>query len=1016
MNLARPFIQRPVMTTFLMLALLLAGISAFFKLPVTDLPSVEYPYIEVSAGYIGASSDKILHKVTRPLEEELSHVGGLQELSSTSTPGRSQIQLSFGLDSDMDRALRDVQAAINRAQAFLPEELSPRPSYSLHESNQEPIMYVALSSDQMNVQQMYTMASDFILPRLGRIEGIAQVALLGTHDSIWVQIHPELMASHHVGFDQILDALDQSTTQIPLGTIQTNHRRLSIEMITGANCIKDLSNLVVGPHGVHLRDIADIVEKPLYEQAFQLVTTKSSIPTVILRIQKLGGANTVAISKQAQNVLEDIKKQLPPSVNLTLWFDKAVWIQESLTDVAKALFLAFALVVVVIYVSLGRWMQAWITALALPLSLMATFAIMQPLGFNLDLLSLLALALSVGFIVDDAIVVVENIVRQQELGLSSYAASLKGAKQIGFTILSITLSLVAVFIPLLFMSGINGRLLREFSMTLAISILVSGVLSLTFIPMLSARFLPHLGSPTRLQINVNHFYALLAQWYGESLQKVLIFKKTMAGSAVLGMLACGFLFTRLPVNLVPSEDRGFLFAYIALQAGTAPHITHAHQLELEKIVQDQKGIDNFLSMHFDDGILYIIRLKDAAKRPDQEIIRGNLRRSLNQIPGIEAFVRPYSLINLGFDFGQGSEYKYMIRSQEFADVRLAADKLAEKLRQDPSFEFVRTSTSHDTPMLAMEVDESLAKRFGVTNKQIQQLLQFAYGQQFAGSFFHEGRDHHIYMELAPAYQNYRDAPNKLYLHTSNGATIPLRSIVNWKEQLGPADLQRRDKLAMASVEFSLASGVDAVDSMAKVQAIAATLLPSHTMGGFSRSAELLSSTMQDTLWLLLAASLVMYIVLGILYESFIHPLTILSSIPLAGLGGVMTLLIFGEPLSLFSAVGFLLLIGIVKKNGIMIIDYALQAQQEGISHSLAIKQACLVRFRPIMMTTLAAVAGALPLALGLGSSAQMLRGLGLVIVGGLLFSQLLTLYVTPALFLCFDQFSSKKENTKPIHS
>ncbi len=1014
MNLSSPFIHRPVMTTFIMLTLIIAGYLAFLKLPVSDLPTIEHPKINISAGYVGANAETVMNLVTIPLEKELVHVKGVKEIASTSSPGHSSIGLSFDLDQNMDQAIRDVQSALNRADHHLPTGIDPRPSFKLQEDNQDPIIYLILTGERAKISELRGYADAYILPRFNRIPGVSNVKIFGLRKELWLKLNPELMAMRQIAFDQVVDTIKEFTEQAPLGSIQTGNKSLSIELSGTVKEASRLENLKIGSTSVRIKEIGMFTDKSDEEFRFNFVTQELTTPALILAIQKVNDANTVAISDAVRESLQSLEKELPSSVHLKLWLDKAVWIKESILDVEWSLLIAFILVILVIFLSLGRILEALIVSAALPLSLIGTFTIMYLCHFTLDLLSLLALTLSVGFVVDDAIVVLENIVRHQEEGSPPLKASLEGSKQIGFTILSMTVSLVAVFIPILFMEGMNGRLFREFSITLAVAILMSGFISLTLTPMLCSRFLSLHKKNSSLQNGVKRANQWFVQKYSMTLKWCLRFRKTVLFCALLIMGIAIPLFNQLTVQLIPSEDRGFLFTSVSLPSGLSKSESKSFQEKLESLIKENPSVDNFLAVTFDQNLLFVIRLHPLDQRKPQAEVIKELQAVLDSVPGIRTHIQGYQLLNLDLNFGSSGQYRYLIRGLDFNDVEKAAQELTEAFKALPIVSFAEHSLKSDAPKLVVHFNHELAHVLGISKKQVEKLLQQAYGQGKIGSIQKAVDQEDIYMELEAEYQDHAGALSKLYLTSKNGELVPLKSLVHWEEVVASPNLKRREQLPAAVIRFSLEDSVKPNEGLLAIENMANNMLSGQVSGQFDGSAKAIVSALNSTLLLLLAAAVVMYIVLGILYESFIHPLTILSSLPFASLGGILTLYIFDEPISIFSSVGFLLLIGIVKKNGIMMIDYALEAQKRGLSSEEGIFEGCIARFRPIMMTTVTAIMGAIPIAIGFGEGAEMRKGLGLVIVGGLLFSQLLTLYVTPVLYLIFDKLRSFKFTTQEI--
>ncbi len=994
MNLSSPFIKRPVMTSFVMLAIVLLGIMAYLKLPVSDLPIVSDPKIDVYVSYPGASPEVVLDEVTIPLEKELAEVKGVKEMTSTSSQGHAGITLQFDLNKNMKEAVQDLVAALNKAEGMLPDNAS-KPMYIRRENDKDPIMLVLLTSKTVSPGALRSIADKFLVPRLNRIEGIAQVKTFGPEKAIWLKVNPEQLASRNIGFNQIVETIESHTSQSALGTIQTSSKMLSLEIEGSRELAKKLEDLYIVNSNVKIKDVATIAEESAEDKEFHFVTQKEVLPTVALCVIKTNDANTVSISHEAQELVAALQKEVPPEVTIRVWFNKAEWIEHSILDVKYSLAIAFLLVSLVIYMSLGRFTDALIPSVALPLSLIGTFSVMYLLDYSIDLLSLLALTLSVGFVVDDAIVVLEAIVRFQEKGKKAFEASLLGSKQIAFTVLSMTLSLVAVFIPLLFMPGVNGKLFREFSVTLSVAILVSGFISLTLTPMLCSRYL----SSEERKEKKSKMLAL----YERTLKKVLHYPKTVLAAACLLMAITVPLYMKLPVLILPPEDRGILITGCKLPSGLTSAEFKKLQQKLEGIFQGNPYVDSFFDWAQGDNLCFFTQLIPREKRPSQDEIIGMVQKSLDGCVGLLSFTQGFQLFNINAEFGSHGQYKYDLHGLDAAEVEKAALAVVEKTKKFAQFSYVDVSLKDDFPRLVIDINKNVADKLGLRKEHVQNLLQFAYGDMSIGTL----QNTDIYMKLMPEYSNSIHSLSNLYF-SQDEARVPLKAIASWREILSKPRIERHEQLPSASISFTLAPGVQASSALQLFSEEAKSALTPNVTGELTGAAKKITSAMSETLLLFLAAAIVMYIILGMLYESFIHPLTILSSLPFAGLGGIITLWLFNEPISIFSAVGFLLLLGIVKKNGIMMVDYAILAKSQGKSSHDAILEGCLARFRPIMMTTVAAIMGAIPIAIGLGDSAEMRRGLGLVIAGGLLFSQALTLYVTPVIYLAFDYLKNKR--------
>ncbi|MGE5893685.1 MAG: efflux RND transporter permease subunit [bacterium] len=1022
MNIAEPFIRRPIMTTLVMLAILLFGVMAYQLLPVSDLPNVDFPTILVNASLPGASPDTMASAVATPLERQFSTIAGVDSMTSVSALGITNITLTFNLDRDIDAAAQDVQAMIAKAARLLPPDMPTPPTYQKVNPADQPVLYLSLNSPTLPLSEVNEYADTMIAQRVSMVSGVAQVQIFGAQKyAVRIQLDPRALASRGIGIDEVSNAVANSNVNLPTGTLQGSSKSFTIEasgQLMNAAAYRPLIVAYRSGNPVRLQDLGRVIDSVENDRiASWYNTRKASTRSVILAIQRQPGTNTIEVVDSIKALLPTFRAQMPASVNLDVIYDRSQSIRESVADVKFTLMLAIGLVVLVIFLFLRNLSATIIPSLALPMSIIGTFTVMYLLGYSVDNLSLMAMILAVGFVVDDAIVMLENIVRHMEHGEPVLRATLNGSKEIGFTILSMTLSLVAVFIPVLFMPGILGRLLHEFAVVISASILVSGMVSLTLTPMLCSRFLRPAAEDRHgsLYMKLERFFEHMLGAYEWSLQWVLRHRiaTLVLTNVLLGLTI--FLFWAMPKGFLPTEDTGQIFAFTEAQQGISFEDMKKHQLEMAAIIAQDPNIEAFMSSigaggpnaAANTGRMFM-RLKPRSERKlsADEIIQ-ELRRKTAGVIGMRIFMQNLPPIRLGGQLTK-SQYQYTLQSPDTDELYKAAPLLESRLRALPQLQDVNSDLQIKNPQVTLEIDRDKASSLGVTAQQIESALSTAYSTLQISTILAPTNQYQVIMELKPEYQVDPSHLALLYVRSSSGKLVPLDVVTQPSVGTGPLLVNHLGQLPAVTISFNLRPGVSLSEAVSLVDKAAKATLPAMISTSFQGTAQAFQASMQGIILLLIMAILVIYIVLGILYESFIHPLTILSGLPAAGVGALATLLIFGKELNIYGYVGIIMLIGIVKKNAIMMIDFALEAERkDGKSPADAIYQGALIRFRPIMMTTMSALMGTLPIALGFGAGAEARRPLGLAVVGGLLFSQIITLFITPVIYTYMDSFQKK---------
>ena len=1024
MNFCEAFVRRPVMTVLVMSGILIFGLAAYRLLPVSTLPNVDFPTIQVSADLPGANPETMASSVATVLEKEFSTIAGIEEMTSVSGQGVSRITIQFALDRDIDAAAQDVNSAIASAARRLPATMPAPPSFRKVNPGDSPIYYLALTSDTVPLSSVNEYAETYLAQRISTISGVAQVNVFGQQKyAVRVQLDPNALAARGVGINEVEQAVSNANVNIPTGTLYGRDRVYAVQstgQLSNAAAFRPVIVTYRNGAPVRLQELGRIIDGVQNDKVAAWFGDKRGI---VLAIQRQPGTNTIEVVDNIKKLLPTFRAEVPPSIDIQVLYDRSVTIRASVDEVKFTLYLALMLVVLVIFLFLRNIPATIIPSIALPMCVIGTFSVMYLFDFSIDNISLMALTLCVGFVVDDAIVMLENVTRHIEQGKSVLQATLDGSKEIVFTIISMTLSLAAVFIPVLFMGGILGRLLNEFAVTIIAAVLLSGFVSLTLTPMMCSRILkPHRAGVRhgRLYMAFERGFDALRNGYDASLSWTLAHRRTVMVAFVAICVATGVLFVRAPKGFLPSEDSGQLFCFVEGPQDISFEAMSDLQRKVAGIISQDPNVEAAMSFigatgfspSLNVGRITITLKPFSERKPADQVVR-ELRPKLANVLGAKVFLQNVPAIRIGGSLTR-SPYQYVLRAPDTEELYHWAPIVERKLRSLPGLVDVASDLQIVRPEVTVNIEREKASALGVSAQSIEMALNNAYGSRQVSTIYTPTNQFWVIMELAQRYQTDPSVMPMLYVRSSTGALVPLNAVANFSSGVGPLQVTHHGQLPSVTLSFDVRPGVALSQAISEVQAGMRELqVPATLSGTFSGTAQAYQASLQGMGILLLLSVLVIYLVLGILYESFIHPLTILSGLPTAGLGAILTLMAFGIELNMYAFVGIMLLVGIVKKNAIMMIDFAIEAQRnEGKSAEEAIHQAGIIRFRPIMMTTMAALMGSLPIAIGFGAGGGARMPLGISVVGGLLLSQALTLYITPVIFVYFDRLQGWLQRRK----